>query len=151
VRSALAEGAQVGPRFGYPLVNALIRVTGGESRPRLDAELAFVQAAAMALRQAMGEAEVDLLEPVMSFEIQTPPEFVSGVIADLNARRAEVSGLGVAGALRTVTGTVPLAHMFGYSTAVRSLSQGRASFSMQPSGFRVVPPEELKARGLVWE
>ena len=151
VRSALAEGAQVGPRFGYPLVNALIRVTGGESRPRLDAELAFVQAAAIALRQAMGEAEVDLLEPVMSFEIQTPPEFVSGVIADLNARRAEVSGLGVAGALRTVTGTVPLAHMFGYSTAVRSLSQGRASFSMQPSGFRVVPPEELKARGLVWD
>ena len=83
-------------------------------------------------------------------EIQSPSEFTSGIIADLNARRAEVSGVEVQGPLRLVSGCVPLAHMFGYATAVRSLSQGRASFSMQPAGFRVVPPEELAARGLTW-
>ena len=87
----------------------------------------------------------------MAFEIQTPAEFASGIIADLNARRAEVGGVEADGGLRHGLGHGPaLAQMFGYSTAVRSLSQGRASFSMQPAGFRVVPPEELEARGLVW-
>ena len=86
----------------------------------------------------------------MAFEVQTPAEFTSGIIADLNARKAEVGGVEVSGPLRLVTGAVPLSQMFGYSTAVRSLSQGRASFSMQPAGYRVVPPEELEARGLTW-
>jgi elongation factor G len=150
VRAALLEAAQVGPRFGFPLVRARVHVVGGESRPRLDAEPAFTQAAATALRKALDVAEVDLLEPLMAFEVQTPAEFTSGIIADLNARKAEVGGVEVSGPLRLVTGTVPLSQMFGYSTAVRSLSQGRASFSMQPAGYRVVPPEELEARGLTW-
>jgi len=82
--------------------------------------------------------------------LQTPSEFSSGILADLNARKAEVGGVEVQGGLRLVSGTVPLSQMFGYSTAVRSLSQGRASFSMHPAGYRVVPPEELEARGLTW-
>jgi elongation factor G len=147
---ALLLSAQVGPRLGYPLVNALVRVTGGESRPRVDAELGFVQAGTGALRQAMSTAQVDLQEPVMAFEIEAPAEFTSGIIADLNSRRAEVGGLAAAGPLRTIVGRVPLARMFGYSTAVRSLSQGRASFSMQPAGFRVVPEADLVERGLTW-
>jgi elongation factor G len=150
IEEALELGAQVGPRFGYPLADARITITGGRSNPRLDAELAFVQAAAGALRHAMQAAEVDLLEPVMRFEIETPEEFTSGIIADLNARRAEVARLGVEDRLCTVSGVVPLAERFGYATAVRSLSQGRASFSMEPAGFRVVPEEELVARGMVW-
>jgi elongation factor G len=129
---------------------ARVHVVGGESRPRLDAEPAFTQAAATALRKALEAAEVDLLEPLMAFEVQTPAEFTSGIIADLNARKAEVGGVAVSGPLRLVTGAVPLSQMFGYSTAVRSLSQGRASFSMQPAGYRVVSPEELEARGLTW-
>ena len=151
MRESLRLGMQVGPRFGFPLVGAKVSVVGGESRPKADSEIGFTQAASIALKQAMDKVQVDLLEPVMSFEIQTPSEFVSGIIADLNARRAEVGGLGVQGQLRTVVGSVPLAQMFGYSTVVRSLSQGRASFSMQPAGFRVVPEEDLAARGLVWE
>jgi len=150
VRAALLEAAQVGPRFGFPLVRARVRVVGGESRPRLDAEPAFTQAAAAALRKALEDAEVDLLEPLMAFEVQTPAEFTSGIIADLNSRQAEVGGIEVQGAVRLVSGTVPLSQMFGYSTAVRSLSQGRASFSMHPAGYRVVPPDELAARGLTW-
>jgi elongation factor G len=150
VGEALLLSAQVGPRLGYPLVNALVRVTGGESRPRLDAEIGFVQAATAALRQAMAQAQVELQEPVMAFEIEAPAEFTSGIIADLNSRRAEVGGLSAAGPLRSIVGRVPLARMFGYSTAVRSLSQGRASFSMQPAGFRVVPEADLAERGLTW-
>jgi elongation factor G len=154
-RSAVAEAlvlsAQVGPRFGFPLVQALIRVTGGQSHPRTDAESGFVQAATIALRQAMTAARIDLLEPVMSFEIEAPAEFSSGILGDLNSRRAEVTGVVARGVLRAITGTVPLVHMFGYSTVVRSLSQGRASFSMQPAGFRGVPEGELRQRGLTWD
>jgi elongation factor G len=150
VRNALLEAAQVGPRFGFPLLRARVRVVGGESRPRLDAEPAFTQAAALALRKALEDSEVDLLEPLMSFEVQSPAEFSSGILADLNARHAEVGGVEAQGALRVLSGTVPLSQMFGYSTAVRSLSQGRAGFSMHPAGYRVVPPAELAARGLTW-
>jgi elongation factor G len=150
VAEALGLAAMVGPRFGYPLVDALVRVVGGESNPRIDAELGFVQAAVQALRQATSESAVDLLEPVMRFEIQVPEEFTSGILADLNARRAEVESVGVEERLQTVAGTVPLVHMFGYATAVRSLSQGRASYTLRPAGFRAVPEEELAPRGLVW-
>ncbi len=150
VTEALEQGLQNGPQFGFPLVEAAVRVTGGESQPGKDAELAFSQAAAGALRHALSEARVVLLEPWMSFTIESPAEFSSGILADLNGRRAEVTGVDALGDLRVLTGTVPLANMFGYSTVVRSLSQGRAGFSMLPSGFREVPPEELEARGLVW-
>jgi elongation factor G len=150
VTQALIDSAQVGPRFGYPLVGARVRVVGGESRPRSDSEIGFVQAAAIALREATQAAPIDLLEPVMAFEIETPSEFSSGILADLNARRAEVQRVESQGALRVVAGLVPLSAMFGYATAVRSLSQGRASFSMTPAGFQVVPEQELAARGLSW-
>ncbi len=98
----------------------------------------------------MHGAEVTLLEPLMAFEIQSPEEFASGIIADLGGRRAEVGDVGSDRDQRTISGTVPLARMFGYSTIVRSLSQGRASFTMTPAGFTEVPENELAARGLVW-
>jgi elongation factor G len=153
-RPAIAEAlrleAQVGPRFGYPLVAVGIRVTGGESRPELDAEPGFVQAASQALRAALAAAEVALLEPLMEFEIGAPAEAMSAVIGDLNARRAEIREHGAEGEWRRVEGHVPLFHVFGYATTVRSLSQGRASFSLTPSGFARVPEEDLAARGLTW-
>ncbi len=153
-RRAIAEtlrlDAQVGPRFGYPLARIALRVVGGRSDPRKDAEMAFTQAANQALREALEASAVQLLEPLMAFEIQTPAEFSSGIIADLNARRATLTDVGSEGAIRTLYGTVALSKMFGYSTAVRSLSQGRAGFSMSPAGHREVPEEELAARGLVW-
>jgi elongation factor G len=150
VAESLALEAQTGPRFGFPLVHLRVRVTGGASDPRRDAELGFVQAATQALRGALEASEVGLFEPLMAFEIQTPSEFSSGIIADLNSRKAEVEDVRSEGPFRSVHGTVPLSRMFGYSTAVRSLSQGRASFSMTPAGLRRVPEEDLAARGLVW-
>ena len=151
LEESLLLSALVGPSFGFPLVDARIQVTGGESRPPLDSEVAFVQAANHALKAALDDATVELIEPVMAFEIETPASFSSGIIADLNARRAEVTGVESDGDLRTISGRVPLAQMFGYSTAVRSLSQGRAACSLQPSGFRPVPPDELESRGLTWQ
>ena len=150
VAAALEQEALVGPRFGYPLSGAAIRVIEARTKEGKENEAAYVQAAVAALRQAMPAEGVELEEPLMAFEIQTPAEYSSGIIADLNSRRAELSDVGAEGDLRTVRGTVPLSAMFGYSTAVRSLSQGRASFSMSPSGFRAVPESELEARGLVW-
>jgi elongation factor G len=150
VEEALVLGAEVGPRFGYPLVGARLVARGGESVPARDAELAFAQAASLALREAMGQAGVDLLEPVMAFEITAPAEFMSGILAHLNSCRAQIGDLVVDGERRTVVGTAPLASLFGHSTTLRSLSQGRADFSLTPAGFRPVPEEELEARGLVW-
>jgi elongation factor G len=150
IAESLALEVQAGPRFGHPLVHAAVRVEGGDSDPRRDTEMAFVQAASQALRQALQDAEVGLYEPLMAFEIQSPAEFSSGIIADLNARKASVEDVQSDGPFRTLLGTVPLSRMFGYSTAVRSLSQGRASFSMSPAGLRRVPEDELAARGLVW-
>jgi elongation factor G len=150
VEEALVLEAHSGPRFGHPLVHVGIRVTGGESDPRRDAELGFVQAAAQALRAALEASDVGLFEPEMAFEIQSPAEFASGIIADLNSRKASVEDVRSDGPFRTVVGTVPLSRMFGYSTAVRSLSQGRASFGMTPAGLRRVPEDELAARGLAW-
>lgn len=150
VEESLVLEGQVGPRFGYPLVHARVAVVGGESAPGRDFEAAFAQAATIALREATSNAAVTLLEPVMRFEIQTPAEFSSGILADLNSRGAQVSDVQVEGDVRLLLGTVPLYCMFGYSTAVRSLSQGRAGFSMVHAGYEPVPEEELEARGMVW-
>ena len=150
IESTLLLDTQSGPRFGYPLVRVRLRVVGGGSDPKRDAELAFTQAANQALKSALDAAQVVLLEPLMAFEIQTPAEFASGILADLGSRKAEVTDVQADGALRAIHGTVPLSQMFGYSTAVRSLSQGRAGFSMSPAGYRAVPEAELAARGLVW-
>ena len=150
VEEALVSEAQTGPRFGFPLLGCSIRVTGGASREKVDHEGAFAQAAAQALRQALGEAEVEVLEPVMAFEVETPEEFASGLIADLGSRHADVQDVRAEEDVRSIHGRVPLATMFGYSTVIRSLSQGRASFTLRPAGFVAVEEADLEARGLVW-
>ena len=153
-RSALEEAlrleAQSGPRFGFPLSALTFRLHGGESHPESDAEAGYVQAASQAMRAALAGAEVTLLEPVMAFEIGAPPEAMSAIIGDLNAKHAEIRDLAAEGDWRTVQGRVPLFHVFGYATTLRSLSQGRASFALTPAGFARVPEAELGSRGLTW-
>ena len=151
IEESLALEARVGPRFGYPMMGLAVEVVGGESHPERDTELGFLQAASLALRQALEGAQVALLEPLMEFEIQSPADFMSGIIGELNAKKADIADLSVDGEERCVTGQVPLYRMFGYASTLRSLSQGRASFSLIPAGFRPVPEDELEARGLVWQ
>ena len=150
VEEALATESGSGPRFGFPLVGGQIRVVGGGSSEGADAEAAFAQAATQALRIALESAEIALLEPQMTFEIESPEEFSSGIIADLGSRRAEVSEVRAEGPKRILVGTVPLLEMFGYATAVRSLSQGRADHVLKPAGYTRVPEAELEVRGLIW-
>ena len=150
VAQALVQEAQVGPRFGYPLSGAAIRVLEGATRDGRESEVAYVQAAVAALRQAMPSDGVRIEEPRMEFEVESPAEFSSGIIADLGARHALVSEVGSEGQIRSIRGSVALSAMFGYSTAVRSLSQGRASYSMTPAGFQPIPESELASRGLTW-
>ncbi len=150
VEESLRLELQVGPRFGFPLTEVRVTLQGGESHPDSDAEAGFTQAASLALRAAFGAAEMALLEPLMAFSIEAPVEFMSGIIGELNAKKADIQELGAEGGMRSVAGRVPLFQMFGYATTLRSLSQGRASFSLEPAGFARVPEAELVARGLVW-
>ena len=125
-------------------------MTALERHRERESEAAYAQAATLALREAMRAAPACLLEPQMRFEIESPEEFASGIIADLGSRKAEVEEVVSEGEARKMVGTVPLAQMFGYSTVVRSLSQGRAGWSMTPAGFTEVSEHELEARGLTW-
>ncbi|MFT7484786.1 MAG: elongation factor G [Candidatus Paceibacteria bacterium] len=150
LEEALRQEMQVGPRFGFQLSGAKIEVLEASTREGRASDVAFSQGAVVAVRQALPSEGVRLEEPQVAFEIQTPAEYSSGIIADLNSRRAGLAEVESDGELRTIRGLVALSAMFGYSTAVRSLSQGRASFSMTPQGFRPVPESELEARGLLW-
>jgi len=145
---------EAGPRFGFPLEGISVRVVGGGSKSGQDTDSGFAQAASLAFSDAIagatGRGEVDLLEPVMDFEVSSPEEFAGGILADLNAQGATIEEVLSEGEARILRGRVPLIRMFGYTTALRSLSQGRAAMSMELGGFQSVPESELAARGLVW-
>ena len=144
-RSALQSGLDL----GYPIVRVQLRVIGGAVREGETTELAMSKATDLAFHQAMERAGIDLLEPIMEFEVQTPAEFVSPILADLNSRRGRISRMDAQDDPSVITGSIPLAEIFGYSTDLRSLSQGRASFSVEPMDYQPVPAEVRKALG--WE
>jgi elongation factor G len=102
-------------------------------------DVAFRTAAVMAFRAAAQAASPELLEPIMALDIVTPPEHVGEIMGDLNARRGHVRDMTMRGEVQIVRARVPLAELFGYSTAIRSLSRGRASYTMEPDAFAVVP------------
>ncbi|MFM8980838.1 MAG: elongation factor G [Planctomycetia bacterium] len=141
--AAALEGARFAAQggLGFPMVDLRVTVTGGRAHETESSEMAFQAAAGEAFRQAAEQAGLVLLEPVMRFEVSTPNEFVGPVTADLVRRGALLEGDDLRGDLRLIRGSVPLARMFGYSTAVRSLTQGRAGYSMEPAGYAPAPPE----------
>jgi len=112
-------------------------------------EMAFKIAGSMAFKEAMGRAKPVLLEPVMKVEVLTPEPYMGDVMGDLNARRGRIEGIEQQGAIRVVRAMVPLAEMFGYATALRSATQGRATFTMEPSHYEEVPTsiaEEIRTK-----
>ncbi len=141
--------AQVGPRFGFPLVNARVRVLKCLVRSG-DAAAAADQMASIAMREAMSGANVELLEPVMALEVDVPAAFAGGVLGDLQARGARILAMEQEGQRHRIRARVPLAELAGYPTTLRSLSQGRGSCSLAPAGFERVSDGDLRARGLVW-
>jgi len=135
VKEAIANGVVA----GYPLMNVKASVFDGSYHDVDSSEIAFKMAAIMAFKAAAKKAGAVLLEPIMKIEVVTPEEYMGDVIGDLNSRRAIISEMTDRGKNKVVDGEVPLAAMFGYATAVRSLSQGRASFSMEFSKYAEVP------------
>jgi elongation factor G len=131
VRESLTSGVIL----GYPLVDTGVTLKDGEFKEGISSELAFRAASNMAVKEAAKEASPVLLEPIMSIEVITPQEFMGEVIGDLNSRKGKILSITPKGAITTVKATAPLSRMFGYSTALRSASQGRATFTMQFSHY----------------
>ena len=107
-----------------------------------DAAAALFPAATRALHSALGRARVAVLEPIMSLEVRTPEQYLGAVLKQLSALRAVISQTRVERALTVVSGSAPLAAMFGFTTILRSLTQGRASYSMEPLDYQAVPQGE---------
>ena len=142
---ALQEQLGGSGAVGYPLHDLQVTVLGAEYRDGETTEAAIQFAAAMAFRQAMQKAGTLLLEPIMKLEVLTPENFVGNVSADLNSRRAIIVNTELRANLVVIDAEAPLAMMFGYSNDVRSLSQGRASYSMEPLRFSEAPARVLEA------
>jgi elongation factor G len=138
IRGALESGD-----FGYPVIHVQATLAGGQMQQDLSNEVAFQGAGADAVRKALDHNSI-LLEPVMHTEVTVPEEYLGAITADLNARRAEITHVHLRGKLRVIEALVPLAKMFDYSDKVRSLSQGRASWTMEPKAYAPVPDDTLR-------
>lgn len=128
-----------GPLIGYPVTDLEANLIGGSFHEEDSTEMAFGISAAMAIRRAVAEASPSLLEPVMDLDVVTPEDYLGDVIADLNSKRGKIVAVDADGHLQVVKAHVPLAEMFGYSTSLRSATQGRANFSMKFLEYDVVP------------
>jgi len=144
VERGIREAAASGIVTGYPLIDVSVTVTDGRYHDVDSSEVAFEAAAAIALTQAVEKVGVRLLEPIMRLQVVAPNEYFGDVSADLMSRRAEIRDTELRGTTRVITAVVPLAAMFGYATTVRSLTQGRATYSMEPSHYAVVPDDVAK-------
>lgn len=139
VEKGCREALNGGALAGYPLVDLRATLFDGSFHEVDSSEIAFKIAGAMALRAACKHASPVILEPIMKFEVLTPEANMGDVIGDLNSRRAKILEMGNRANVKYIQGSVPLSEMFGYATVVRSLSQGRASFNLEPSHYEEVP------------
>ena len=145
VLHSLGSEAEGGGSLGFPLMQVKITLLNASCNDPVVAEVFLQNAAVDAVRKAVSAAGMMLLEPVMKLEVVVPEEFLGNIHGDLNARRATVVGSEQRGDLHQITAEAPLAAMFGYSTQVRSLSQGRASYSMEPLKYQEAPKDVLDA------
>jgi len=120
-----------------------VSITDGSFHEVDSNELAFKMAGIFALKDAFNDAGPILLEPIMKVEVTTPDEYQGDLLGDINRRRGLIQGVDAKAGQTVVTAQVPLAEMFGYATAIRSLSKGRASYSMEPNNFQQVPNSVL--------
>lgn len=144
VEEGVIQSLESGVIAGYPIVDVEVAVIGGTFKEQTASELAFKVAASTALQEGCRKAQPQLLEPIMSVEIIVPEEFTGEVINDLNVRKGKIEGVHSKRSVKIIRATVALSQMFGYSTALRSASQGRATFTMQFSHFdTLVEKKEL--------
>ena len=139
------EQMEAGVIAGYPLVNVKISLYDGSFHDVDSSEVAFKVAGSMALKEGAQKADPVILEPIMSIEVVTPEEYMGDIVGDLSRRRGVIHGMEDGPSGKVVSGEVPLAEMFGYATDIRSASQGRATFTMEPLKYSEVPSNVAEA------
>jgi elongation factor G len=139
VEKGVREAADGGVLAGFPLVDAKITLYDGSYHEVDSSEMAFKICSSIAFKKAAKKAGAKILEPIMSVEVVTPEEFMGDVIGDINGRRGNVLGMNPRAAAQVIDAEVPLSEMFGYSTDLRSKTQGRANYTMQFSHYEEVP------------
>ena len=139
IEKGVKEKLDNGILAGYPMVDMKVAVYDGSFHEVDSSEMAFKIAGSLAVEKAARKAEMKLLEPIMKVEVSTPEEFMGDVIGDLSAKRAQISGTEKRGVMTVILAYAPLAELSGYATKLRSISQGRASYYMEPSHYEDVP------------
>jgi elongation factor G len=139
VEKGIREATDNGALAGYPVVDVKVTLFDGSYHDVDSSEIAFKIAGSMAFKEASRKAGPVLLEPIMSVEVVVPEDFMGDVIGDINSRRGKVLGMDTRPAAHAIDATVPLAQMFGYATDLRSMTQGRATYTMQFSHYEPVP------------
>jgi len=143
ITAGILEAANNGVVAGYPVIDFKARIVDGSFHEVDSSEIAFKMAGIFAFKDAMAKAKPILLEPIMKIEVTVPEEFQGDIMGDINRRRGHIQGMDQREGACIVTAMVPLETMFGYATDIRSLSKGRASYSMEPSHFDQVPAQLL--------
>ncbi len=149
VEKGLMSAMETGILVGFPVINVHAQLVDGAYHDVDSSVMAFEIAARAAFREGMEKAGPSLLEPIMKVEVVTPEEYMGDIIGDLNSRRGQVAGMDSRGNARVVDAMVPLANMFGYVNTLRSMSQGRAQYSMQFDHYNQVPQavaDEVRAK-----
>jgi elongation factor G len=152
IESGIVSGLSRGTIAGYPIIDIKVEVLGGSFNETDSDELSFQVASSMAFSEACKQASPVLLEPMMRAEIVVPNDYMGGVIGDVSARRGNIRGMNQRGILQAIDADVPLAEMFGYVDSLRTLTQGRGSYSMQFGNYAQIPqnvlgPLLLRVRG----
>jgi len=139
VKDGIFETAKSGVLAGYPVTDIKVTLVDGSYHDVDSSEMAFKMAAGLALNDALRKAKSVILEPIMDMEVVTPEEFMGAVIGDLSSRRAKIESINQRGNARAIRAAIPLSEIFNYATIMRSLTQGRASYTMEPSFYAEVP------------
>ncbi len=149
VEKGVREALETGVLAGYPMTDVKVTLTDGSYHEVDSSEIAFKIAGSMAFKEACRRAKPVLLEPLMQVEVVVPEEYMGVVVGDLNSRRGRVQAMDSRAGSHVIPATVPLAEMFGYATDLRSMTQGRATYTMQFARYEEVPPtlaEEIIAK-----
>ena len=149
IEKGVREAMENGVLAGYPMVDVRVRLTDGSYHEVDSSEMAFKIAGSMGFKEACRRARPVLLEPVMDVEVVMPEEYMGAIVGDLNSRRGRIVSMEARGSSQVIRANVPLAQMFGYATEMRSMTQGRATYTMQFARYEEVPAaiaEEIMAK-----
>jgi elongation factor G len=139
VDAGIREATEAGVLAGFPVVDVKITLVDGSYHDVDSSEMAFKVAGSMAFKDGARKAQPALLEPVMAVEVVTPEDYMGDVIGNINSRRGQIEGMEPRGNAQVIRARVPLAEMFGYATDLRTMSQGRATYTMQFLHYAEVP------------